>query len=69
MTESEAISSMQSPRALLENKTRDDERIGQVVEVDLYGESTEDREVSPEVSVSPEVRVVRKLVSWKLVDG
>ena len=51
MTELEAISSMQSPNTLLENKTRDEVRIGQVVEVDLTGESTEDREFSQEVSV------------------
>ena len=44
MIELEAISSMQSPRTLLENKTRDEVRIGQVVEVDLTGESIEDRE-------------------------
>ena len=37
MIELEAISSMQSPRTLLENKTRDEVRIGQVVEVDLPG--------------------------------
>ena len=50
-TDLEAISSMQSPRTLLENKTRDEVRIGHIVEVDLTGESTEDREFSPEVSV------------------
>ena len=51
MMELEAIFSMQSPRTLLENKTRDEVRIGQVVEVDLTGENIEDREFSPEVSV------------------
>ena len=50
MTELEAISSMQSPRTLLQNTSRDEARIGQLVEVDLTEHSIEDREYSPEVS-------------------
>ena len=51
MTELEAISSMQSPRTLLQKTSRDEARIGQLVEVDLTEDSIEDREYSPEVSV------------------
>ena len=51
MTELEEISSMQFPKTLLENKTKDEVRIGQVFEVDLNGESIDDGEFSPEISV------------------
>ena len=42
---------MQSPRTLLENTSRDEARLGPVVEVDLTGDSLEDSEYSLEVSV------------------
>ena len=51
MLELEAISSMQSPRTLLENQTRDEDRVKKVIKVDLTGESTKVRDISPEVSV------------------
>ena len=51
MMELEATSLMQSPKTLLQNTSRDEAGIGQVIEVDLTGDSIEDREYSPEVSV------------------
>ena len=51
MMELEATSLMQSPKTLLQNTSRDEAEIGQVIEVDLTGDSIEDREYSPEVSV------------------
>ena len=51
MKELEATSLMQSPRTLLQNTSRDEARIGQVIVVDLTGDSIKDREYSPEVSV------------------
>ena len=51
MMELEATSLMQSPKTLLQNTSRDEAGIGQVIEVDLTGDSIKDREYSPEVSV------------------
>ena len=44
MMELEATSLMQSPKTLLQNTPRDKAGIGQVIAVDLTGDSIEDRE-------------------------
>ena len=55
MMELEATSLMQSPKTLLQNTSRYEAGIGQVIEMDLTGDSIEDRDYSPEVSVVTKV--------------
>ena len=51
MMELEATSLIQSPKTLLQNTSRDEAGIGQVIDVDLTVDSIEGREYSPEVGV------------------
>ena len=64
MLELEAKSSMQSPNVTMESDIWDENGGGtKVIEVDLTGECTEDREVSPEVSVV-KPKAARRVGHW-----